>query len=539
MGEPSEPVVQETTPFSLAMEVEEDIEQEIESFVRFKRRGEYLQAQELFQQTLSSHLTLFPVIAEYADLLLEQGKFRTLSEFLDIQIQYMESMLEEEEVELLCIMRSLVGIYTMGALRPALEQAEITWSFLCRRRFEVSPGTLPGDVEIHIFEVYMKILVFAFTTSNWVGINDMKCPWVHHSHGRCEFVRWYAMLLENGQLWNASNILVILLKLLPSLETQDVAILFRENPFGDVRNFKHLVKWSETKNLLTFTASFNRAQALLDLTLGLYRQRDDDDYEKLYEIALAYHLIAEDLVGIIFSDGSLGLGNARYTIQRMAFKQASKIFHKKVPTNYRTVDLQHFSQNLLRQDMQCYIISQLRLLFDRLTVSSNPYISYDLKTLLDIQLHTQGDFTGFIRTYDLSMPAFAKMLGAKMEHANQKTSKTFDIPLYQWAIYRSSQDLNSMLRERGILEEKLPLYKEISPQKSRQNLPVIEWDLKKIAMFAKLISDKQPAPDPGVSILGAQSVTLERKALLEQELAEAKEELDRLKQERDRWWREH
>lgn len=141
-------MAQDTTPFSLTMEVEEDIEQEIENFVRFKRRGEYLQAQELFQQSLSSHLALFPVIAEYADLLLEQGKFRTLSEFLDIQLQYMESMLEEQEVELLRIMRSLVGIYTIGALRPALEQARDTWNFLRRQRSKVPPGTLPSDVEV-------------------------------------------------------------------------------------------------------------------------------------------------------------------------------------------------------------------------------------------------------------------------------------------------------------------------------------------------------------------------------------------------------
>lgn len=293
----------------------------------------------------------------------------------------------------------------------------------------------------------------------------MKCPWVHHSPGRCEFVQWYAMLLENGQLWNASNILVTLLKLLPFLETQEVAILFRENSFGEVQKSQSLVERSETENLLIFTVSFNRAQALLDLVLELYRQRDYDNdvYEKFYEFALAYHLLAEDLVGIIFSDNPLGLGTARYTIQRMAFEQASKVFLKEIPTKYRTVDLQHFSQDLLRQDMQCYIISQLRLLFDRLTISSNPYISYDLKTFLDIQLHTQGDFTGFIRTCDLcytlplcdspeavtclsrkaslsseidscllhfdtesqisalwqSMPVFSKMLGVKTERATQ------------------------------------------------------------------------------------------------------------------------
>lgn len=144
----SEPGVQDTAPFSVTMEVEEDIEQEIENFVRFKRRGEYSQAQEIFQQTLCRHLSLFPVIAEYADLLLEEGKFQILSEFLDIQIQYMESILEAEEVELLRIMRSLVAIHTQGSLRSALIQAKNTWDFLCRGNTKLPPGTLPGDVEV-------------------------------------------------------------------------------------------------------------------------------------------------------------------------------------------------------------------------------------------------------------------------------------------------------------------------------------------------------------------------------------------------------
>lgn len=144
----SGPGVQDMAPFSVTMEVEEDIEQEIENFVRFKRRGEYSRAQEIFQQTLCRHLSLFPVIAEYADLLLEEGKYQILSEFLDIQIQYMESILEDEEVELLRIMRSLVRIHTQGSLRSALIQAKSTWDFLCRGNTKIPSGTLPGDVEV-------------------------------------------------------------------------------------------------------------------------------------------------------------------------------------------------------------------------------------------------------------------------------------------------------------------------------------------------------------------------------------------------------
>lgn len=144
---------QESAPISLTMEVEEDIEQEIETFVRFKRRGQYERAEELFQQTLLAHLSFFPVIAEYADLLLLQEKYRILSQFLDIQIEYMEPVLEDDEVELLRIMRSLAQLYTKGSLRSALKQAGASWDFLYTRSTKIPFGTLPGDVEVRSYSI--------------------------------------------------------------------------------------------------------------------------------------------------------------------------------------------------------------------------------------------------------------------------------------------------------------------------------------------------------------------------------------------------
>lgn len=147
------------------MEVEEDIEQEIENFVRFKRRGEYEKAEEVFQQTLAAHLSLFPVLAEYADLLLVQGKYRILSEFLEIQIQCMEPTLEEEELELLHIMKSLVQIHHHGFLRSALVQASRTWDFLHHRGKKLPIGTLPDDVEVGRIHFTSPPVVFPFLQS--------------------------------------------------------------------------------------------------------------------------------------------------------------------------------------------------------------------------------------------------------------------------------------------------------------------------------------------------------------------------------------
>lgn len=154
---------QGTTDFALEMEVEEDIEQEIETFVRLKRLGQYKKAHEMFQQVLIPHIAFFPVVAEYADLLLEEGKYGALGRFLDIPIECMETIFEEDELELLRIMRSLALIHTKGALRAALAQASKTWSFLRDLELSVRRVDLPSDVQVnskHTYPVLQVLLDF-------------------------------------------------------------------------------------------------------------------------------------------------------------------------------------------------------------------------------------------------------------------------------------------------------------------------------------------------------------------------------------------
>lgn len=426
-GDTSEIPSQEAAPFSFTMEVEEDIEQEIETFVRFKRRGEYEKAEEMFQQTLSEHLSLFPVIAEYADLLLVQGQYRILSEFLDIQIQYMEPVLEEEELELLRIMKSLVHIYTQGSLRPALIQASHTWNFLHRRSTNLPLGTLPGDVEvgvicptgsrgfcshttcqqIHIFEIYINIIVFALVTSNWVGPDEMKCPWALDKHSdHSGFMQWYLALSCNGHIWSASQVLLILLQALPLFHAHDAAALFDKNCFGRVASEQSLWNLSEMDQLIACSTSFSRAQALLNLALILYQvDAYDNKWKELYELALSYSHIADFLPRIIHHDNNVSLIDMRAYVQRTQFQRVREaiIKPKLLPTSLSPNHaFDHFTEALFQQDPRCYIICYFQSLLAHAQGLSNHHPGLiDLASLSDWQLHNKGNLTGFIHTWEL------------------------------------------------------------------------------------------------------------------------------------------
>ena len=65
----------------LEYEIEEDVEAELEEFVRLNHIGQFKEAHELFDECLRHHADWYPISAEYADLLLREGKLEQLATF--------------------------------------------------------------------------------------------------------------------------------------------------------------------------------------------------------------------------------------------------------------------------------------------------------------------------------------------------------------------------------------------------------------------------------------------------------------------------
>ena len=67
----------------LECEIEEDVEAELEDFVRLSHTGQFKHAHELYDECLSSYGNWFPVAAEYADCCLREGSFDQLAAFCE------------------------------------------------------------------------------------------------------------------------------------------------------------------------------------------------------------------------------------------------------------------------------------------------------------------------------------------------------------------------------------------------------------------------------------------------------------------------
>ncbi|KAJ0418457.1 hypothetical protein BJY00DRAFT_287803 [Aspergillus carlsbadensis] len=258
---------QERLTIPLELDLEEDIETEIHHFVKLARTGDYAAAHEFFHCTLQHHDHLFPVVAEYADMLLEQGCYGRAAVYLERQIDTRKGALAPDEMQLLRLMKSLAEIYCKGALRSALAEARRAWQHLdytAKQSLAALKSVtsiyaphewkayidLFSDVQLHIFELYVTITALGLHLSNawwkgleWVDESWMCCPFLRPGmvarggiaiETEDEFVDWFLILTEVGLVWEASRILRSILPMMDTLspESRDALLRYNANDSG-------------------------------------------------------------------------------------------------------------------------------------------------------------------------------------------------------------------------------------------------------------------------------------------------------------------
>lgn len=284
--------------------------------------------------------------------------------------------------------------------------------------------------QIHIFEIYIKITIFALRTSSWVGPDEMKCPWPLNQHSdHCGFVQWYLVLSSNGHLWSASQVLLNLLDALPSFGAHDAAALFDNHCFGNLADKGSLESLNEMDQLIACSVLFGRAQALLNLALMLHRANfDDDKWEKVYEFALGYRQTADFLPKIIHHHNIVDPVGLRVYVQRSQFErvQAALITpNSSAPSTSSSSAFDHSKEALIQQDPRCYYICYFQSALDYARELSNH--SPSPLSLSDLQLHDQGNLVGFIWTCDLCCTLMANFLrGPESQYVSTLLSSEVD-----------------------------------------------------------------------------------------------------------------
>lgn len=219
-------------------EIEEDVVGELESFVRHSKFGIYTTARAIFAEALVPHRSWFPVAAEFAEMLLEQGDFRALESFATEMSEPSHTPFYRAELELFRLFRAMARIHTAGLLKEALQETGIV-------KLQVEEGRKAKEVEnamvyvdqitdqgpddaqvrdchnicltlylnpglqIQIQILRLKIMDLGYRTSSFVSGLDFRIPWKGASLESPwkSYYTWYKDLVSQDRQWEAQFIL--------------------------------------------------------------------------------------------------------------------------------------------------------------------------------------------------------------------------------------------------------------------------------------------------------------------------------------------
>ncbi|KAB5581213.1 hypothetical protein GE09DRAFT_950782, partial [Coniochaeta sp. 2T2.1] len=218
-GTPLELSLDEPVMLDIEMEAREDIPAELEAFVRLARLGRIENALDWYGKCLQRRERMFPVLAEYAEMLLQEGLHDKLVDLLDDtnanSVTALHDTNSTEVSQLLKFMRILAIIRWKG-MPPGekLSTAMKCWDYLkeiCVGKVDQRQQLSP--VQIHMVEVYLGIAVEAFDSDLSRERNKFtNPPWTPPGSPRWTgFCAWYTELRKQGLHWQAQKIQGILL----------------------------------------------------------------------------------------------------------------------------------------------------------------------------------------------------------------------------------------------------------------------------------------------------------------------------------------
>ncbi|KAJ5988562.1 hypothetical protein N7481_003772 [Penicillium waksmanii] len=169
-----------------------DLSDELSHLSRLNRLGHFKAGISFFESRLAQHMDFFPVVAEYADLLQQQGAFGNMSRFVHTRCHDSSVSYSHNEMTLLKLLECVANIHTKGALLPALEMAK---SVLGQSE-ELDDGSnqenlsryrshsLPKTTSQHLSEdVQMKKSTEKSKFGPEGSFRIQKCSWFHSSIG--------------------------------------------------------------------------------------------------------------------------------------------------------------------------------------------------------------------------------------------------------------------------------------------------------------------------------------------------------------------
>ncbi|KAL4934209.1 uncharacterized protein BDV17DRAFT_285935 [Aspergillus undulatus] len=197
-----------------AMEVSDDIDSLIDEFSRLKRLGDFSSAEQYFQSNLEPFLDTLPVAIEYADMLVEQGAYGRVHEFMSSQrietlVRDCAAVQAECQPEMAIYMANLDLIMAFSAMHShkildkaykTVRSVEITMRALFREEKGERPIAGGDSGVIQVTRYALKILSHVEREADLVP--------EHHFDYWSNWAHYYRPLADSGRVWDARDIIL-------------------------------------------------------------------------------------------------------------------------------------------------------------------------------------------------------------------------------------------------------------------------------------------------------------------------------------------
>lgn len=246
----------------------------------------------------------------------------------------------------------------------------------------------------------------------------MRCPWIftgstRAASGRCGFVQWFDILSRNEDLWNSYRVLHILLKVLPTLTTADIAVLLGAGCFGGAVGQESFSLMSEMKQAVAFNACIDRAEALGELTVIFHDQYQslgqfydmptsrDHPWRHSFHLARQFMNLATSCPLILSHNDGENMQCLRLRMLRMRLDMLETVFSNPENVQHPKISFlgfDGFSQRMTHEHPESFISGQLLSQYSpSFLTSDKDGWGLDFDSVVRFQLDEQADLGGFIR----------------------------------------------------------------------------------------------------------------------------------------------
>ncbi|KAI0002303.1 hypothetical protein F4779DRAFT_604030 [Xylariaceae sp. FL0662B] len=206
----------------LDLDIQDDLEELTDELSRLCRLGHFNTAKQFFAANLQQHLDKPYVLIQYADVLLQQGDYKAVTQIGDAAIQTLEREIpDSKEIQLLRLNWELMQIFarshTLDNIRgaPAIIFED---SIETLRELANAEDRSIGSTEINILGLVIHLTNHPHLNGQWGKYRDNVIEVFPASRYR----RLYASLLSQGRLWDLHD----LVTLMPSIK--EVEVLFKD-----------------------------------------------------------------------------------------------------------------------------------------------------------------------------------------------------------------------------------------------------------------------------------------------------------------------